>query len=75
MKRIRKFFRELWMERFGLLQGLIYLLVIGWYGFTMRIIIQSDIGIFLTALMVVVGLALSLFTIIGIHEGFSKDDE
>lgn len=75
MKRIRKFFRELWMERFGLLQGLAYILVIGWYGYSIRIIIRSDIGIFLAALMVIVGLALSLFTIIGIHEGFSKDDE
>lgn len=75
MKRIKKFFRELWSERFGLLQGLAYLLVVGWYGYSIRIIIKADIGIFLTALMVVVGLVLSLFTIIGIHEGFSEDSK
>jgi hypothetical protein len=75
MKRIRKFLRELRSERLGLLQGLVYLLVIGWYGFALRIIIQSDIGIFLSILMVGGGLALSLFTCINIHEWFSVDDE
>jgi hypothetical protein len=75
VKRIKKFLRELWTERFGLLQGLAYILVVGWYGYSMRIIIQANKGIFLTALMVVVGLVASVFTCIGIHEGFSEDEE
>lgn len=75
MKRIKKFLRELWTERFGLLQGLAYILVVGWFAFALRIIIGSSI-LLLPKIIVVAGiLVLGFFACIGIHEGFSEDEE
>lgn len=75
MKRIRKFLRELRAERLGLLQGIAYLLVVGWFVFALRIIITSSILLFPKIIVVVGILVLGFFACIGIHEGFSVDDE
>ena len=75
MERIRKFLKELWAEKHGLLQVLAYILVTGWFGFTLRIIITSSVLLLPKIILVAGGLVLGFFACIGIHEGFSVDDE
>ena len=75
MERIRKFLKELWAEKHGLLQVLAYILVVGWFVFALGIIVGSSI-LLLPKIIVVAGiLVLGFFACIGIHEGFSVDDE
>lgn len=59
----------------GILSAIAYFLTIGWYGYVLRIIIESEINLFLTILLLVGGLMLGLFTCISIHEAFSEDDD
>ena len=72
---MKKFFKELWLERHSLLEALVYILVIGWYGYTLRIIASFNINIFLRIIMIVGGLALGVFTCINLHNVFSEDEE
>ena len=75
MKRLRKFFKELWIERTEILKVLAYGLATVWYGYILRIIIKADIGIFPSILLFIGGLVLGIFTFIGIYTAFSEDDE
>jgi hypothetical protein len=75
MKRFKKILKELWLERHEILHLLAYALTIAWYGYVMRIILRSGIGTFLIILMLVVGLALGLFSCISLHNAFSKEDK
>lgn len=68
MKKPRKFFKELWLERHGLLQILIYILTIGWYGYAIRVIATSEVNLFLKIIMIIGGLVLALFTCISLHD-------
>lgn len=75
MKKLKKFFKELWMERGGILKLLVYGLTIGWYGYALRIIVAADISLFSAILMIIGGLILGFFTCISLHDAFSEDDE
>lgn len=75
MKKLKKFFKKLWMEKFELLKLLAYGLAFAWYGYALRIITQSDIGIVSAILMIIGGLALAFFTCVSLHDFFSEDDE
>ena len=72
---MKRFFNKLLAEKQGLLQGLAYILVVGWFVFALGIIVGSSI-LLLPKIIVVAGiLVLGFFACIGIHEGFSVDDE
>ena len=75
MKKIKKFFKGLWLERHDILKILAYALAVAWYGYTLRIIAEAEIGIFPTILLFIGGLILGFFTCISLHEAFSYDDE
>lgn len=75
MKKLKKLFKEIWLERRGILQGLAYFLVVGFYGYVLRIVISSDINPFFTILLVAGGLVLGLFTILSLHKHFSEDEQ
>lgn len=75
MKKLKKFFKELWMERGGILKILAYVITIGWYGYVLRIISGAGIGIFPQILLFIGGIVLGLFTCISLHDAFSEDDE
>ena len=74
MKKLKKFFKELWLERAGLLQILAYGITIVWYGYVLRLIGAADIGLFPKILLFIVGLVLGFFTCISLHNAFSEDD-
>lgn len=75
MKRLRKIFKELWADRSQILQALIYICSVGWYGFVLWIIGEAEIGIFPKILLCIGGLVLGLFTCISLHRTFTEDDE
>lgn len=75
MKKIKKMLKALWMGRHSLISALSYILVVGWYGYTLRIIASSDINIFFRIIMFAGGLALTVFTCISLYNVFSKDEE
>ena len=72
MKKRKNFWKE---NRTSILSVLAYFLTIAWYGYVLRIIIKSNINLFVTILLVIGGVILGLFTCISIHEAFSKDDD
>ena len=75
MKKLRKLIKELRMAKIGILQALSYIGTVVWYGLVLGIIADAGIDLFPTILLFVGGLVLGFFTWIGIHEGFSEDDE
>ena len=72
MKKRKNFWKD---NKVGILSALAYFLTIGWYGYVLRIIIESNINLFFTILLVVGGLILGFFTCICLHEAFSYDDD
>lgn len=75
MKKLKKFFKGLWMERRGLLDILAYLLVIGWFGYMLRFILKSDLAIFPKIILFIGGCVLAFLNCIGLVNFASKDDE
>ena len=75
MKKLKKLLKKLRTERVQILQALFYIGAVVWYGVVLRIIADSDIGLFPAILLFIGGLVLGFFTWIGLHEGFSEDDE
>lgn len=45
MKKIRKFFKELWLDKDELLKALAYLITFGWFAYIVRMVYSSDGGI------------------------------
>lgn len=72
MKKRRNFWKD---NKVGILSALAYFLTIGWYGYVLRIIIESNVNLFLTILLLIGGLILGFFTCISLHEAFSEDDD
>lgn len=72
MKKRKNFWKE---NRASILSVLAYFLTIAWYGYVLRIIIKSNINLFVTILLVIGGVILGLFTCISLHEAFSEDDD
>ena len=75
MKKLKKLLKELRMAKIEILQALAYIGAVVWYGVVLRIIADSGIDLFPAILLFIGGLVLGFFTWIGIHEGFSEDDE
>lgn len=75
MKKLKRFFKELWLERVEILKVLAYGLATVWYGYILRIIAKADIGIFPVVLLFIGGIALAIFTFVGIYTALSEDDE
>ena len=75
MKKIRRFFKDLWLDRNELLKVFAYGLAMVWYGYILRIITKADIGIFPTILLFIGGIVFGLFTFISLYNVFSEDDE
>ena len=75
MKKLKKFLRQLRVEREGLLQILAYGITIVWYGYALRIIVAADISLFSAILMLIGGLLLGFFSCISLYNAFSEDDE
>ncbi len=73
MKKIRKFIKELWMDRRGLLDIFAYILVVGWFGYMLRFILKSDLGVFPKILLFGGGFILAILNCIGLWT-FSRDD-
>lgn len=72
MKKRKNFWKE---NRASILSVLAYFLTIAWYGYVLRIIINSNINLFVTILLIIGGVILGLFTCISLHEAFSEDDD
>lgn len=75
MKKLKRFFKKLWMVRGAILKVLAYGLAAVWYGYILRIIIKADIGILPAILLFIGGLVFGIFTLISIYNVFSEDDE
>ena len=75
MKKLKKFFKELRMEKVKILKVLAYGLATVWYGYILRIITKADIGIFPAVLLFIGGFVFGIFTFIGIYTAFSEEDE
>ncbi len=75
MKKIKKFFRELWLERDQLLSMIAYIILVGWYGYALIIIAESDIPLFPCILMFVGGLIFALVSFVGLRHIFSSDEK
>ena len=74
MKKLKRLLKTLWMERYDFLQILAYILVIGWFGYILRFIWKSDLGIFPKILLIIGGCFFAIFNCLGLHNAFSKDD-
>lgn len=75
MKKLKRFFKELWMERQGLVSIFAYILVVGWFGYTLRFIAISDLVLLPKILLLGGGCILAIFNIIGLINFLSDDDE
>lgn len=75
MKKLRRFFKELWMERSGFLSFLAYALVVGWFGYVLIFIATSDLGLLPKALLLIGGCVLAFLNCIGLYNALSDDDE
>lgn len=75
MKKIRKIFKEIWLNRQDILQALAYIVSMVFYGVVLTLIASSGIGIFLKILLCIVDLILGLVTCIGLYHIFGRDDE
>lgn len=75
MKKLRKLFKELGMEKIEILKAIAYIVAVVWYGVVLGIIADAGIGVFPTILLFIGGIVLGFFTWFGLHEGFSEDDE
>lgn len=75
MKKLKKLIKELRMERSQILQAFAYIGTVVWYGVVLGIIADAGIGLFPTLLLFIGGIVLGFFTLIGLHEAFSEDDE
>ena len=75
MKKLRKLIKEFRMAKIQIFQALAYIGTVVWYGFVLGIIADAGIDLFPTILLIIGGLVLGFFTWIGVHEGFSEDDE
>lgn len=74
MKKLKKIFKELWLDRYDILQALAYILTIGWYGYVLRIIGYSDIHLFPKILMLIGGIVLGFTTCVSLYKFFSCDN-
>lgn len=45
MKKLRKFFKELWLERTEILKALAYVITFGWFTYVVDMVYSSDSGI------------------------------
>lgn len=75
MKKLKKLLKELRMAKIEIFQALAYIGTVIWYGVVLIIIADSGIDLFPKILLFIGGLVLGFFTWIGLHEGFSEDDE
>lgn len=75
MKKLKKFFKKLWMDRHGLLDILAYLLVVGWFGYMLRFILKSDLGVVPKVLLFTGGCILAILNVIGLMNFASRDNE
>lgn len=76
MKKLKKIFKELWLDRYDILQALAYILTIGWYGYVLRHINNcSYISLFPAILMLIGGIALCFFTCFSLYKIFNADDD
>ena len=75
MKKLKKLIKELKAEKVEIFQALAYIGTVVCCGTVLGIIAKSDIGIFSKVLLFIGSLVLGIFTLIGVHEAFSEDDE
>ena len=75
MKKIKKLLKALWTDRHGLISALSYILVVGWYGYAIVLIKESEIWLIPKILMIVGGLVLGFFACVNLSNAFSEDDE
>lgn len=76
MKKLKKALKELWLDRYSILQALAYIITIGWYGLVLRHIINcSNISLFPAILLFIGGIALGFFTCFSLHKLFNADDD
>lgn len=74
MKKLRKLVKESWEDRHGLVSILAYLLVVGWFGYILRFILKSNLGIFPKIVLFIGGCVLGFFNCIGLANLFSEND-
>ena len=75
MKKLKKFLKELWMERSQIFQALAYIGTIAWYGLVLRIVASANIHLLPTILVFIGGIVLAFFTCVSLHKAFSEDEK
>ena len=72
---MKKFFKKLWNDRHGYISALAYLLVVGWFGYVLYFIKESNLLLFPKILLLVGGSILAFLNCIGLSNAFSEDDK
>lgn len=72
---MKKFFKKLWNDRHGYISVLAYLLVVGWFGYVLYFIKESDLLLFPKILLLVGGSILAFLNCLGLMNFASGDDE
>lgn len=72
---MKKFIKKLWRDRHDYISVLAYLLVVGWFGYVLYFIKESDLLLFPKILLLVGGSILAFLNCIGLSKAFSEDDK
>lgn len=75
MKKLKRLIKELGKGKNEILKAVAYFGAVVWYGVVLGIIFDAGIDLFPTILLSIGSLVFGFFTWIGLHEGFSEDDE
>ena len=75
MKKLRKFFKELWEAKYSILYLLAYLLIFAWHSFVFEIVANADVGLLPKILLFIGGFVLCVFSCFSLYEFFSDSDD